>query len=184
MKRRTLIRAVGAAGIAGIAGCTRSGPVGGGGGDGGTDTPTDTPTGNQTDTPTGTDTADSTPTQSPSSGRPEMTGRSFEVTGNECGQGVNRATVEWTDRTVRVTGVISGSNACYTAELRQTRYDADADELLVAVRSYEPENTSYCADCTVDIDYRSEFEFDGGTPRTVSVRHNGERVRRARADGS
>lgn len=113
-----------------------------------------------------------------------MTGRSFEVTNSECGQGANRATVEWTDRTVRVTGVIVGSNGCYTAELRRAQYDADADELLVAVRSYEDEEGYSCTMCTVDIDYRSEFEFDGGTPGTVIVRHNGERVRRARADGS
>lgn len=178
MKRRTLIRAVAAGGIGGITGCVGSKP----GGDGSTDGSTESPTEEPTDTPTGTATPGSTPTSSP--GPPRLTGQSFEVIYEECGNGTDRASVEWGDRTVTVTGIISGSNGCYTAELGRAKYDADADELRVDVRSYEPEDASNCTMCIVDIDYRSELEFEGGTPETVSVRHNGDSVERATADGS
>lgn len=178
MKRRTLIRAVAAGGIGGITGCVGSEPDGGGS----TDGPTESPTGEPTDTPTGTATPRSTPTSTP--GPPRLTGRSFEVVDKECGNETNRATVEWAERTVTVTGVISGSNGCYTAEMRRAKYDSDEDELRVDVRSYNTNEDSKCIQCTVDIDYRSEFEFEGGTPETVTVRHNGDRVERASTDGS
>lgn len=203
MKRRTFVRAIAGAGISGIAGCTETGPGQGGPGNTATDTPTDAPTGEPTDTATGTptgtptdvspgeptDTATDTPpsgspptsepTPTPTPGSPRVTGTSFEVVENTCGEKKNRATVEWTDRSVKVTGVISGSNACYTAELERARYDAEADELRVDVRSYNPETQTACAQCIVEIDYRSTVEFEGGTPGSVVVRHNGDRVERA-----
>lgn len=178
MKRRTLIRAVAVGGIGGITGCVGSDPDGGGSTAGPTESPTEEPT----DTPTGTATPRSTPTSTP--GHPRLTGRSFEVVDGECGNETNRATVEWAERTVTVTGVISGSNGCYTAELQRAKYDSDEDELRVDVQSYEPEDASNCTMCIVQIDYRSEFEFEGRTPETVTVRHNGDRVERASADGS
>lgn len=187
MKRRTFVRAIAGAGIAGIAGCTETGPGQGGPGNTATDTPTDAPTGEPTDTATGTSsdtppsgsppTSEATPTPTP--GSPRVSGTSFEVVENTCGEEKNRATVEWTDRSVKVTGVVNGANPCYTAELERARYDGEADELRVDVRSYNPETQTACAQCIVEIDYRSTVEFEGGTPGSVVVRHNGDRVERA-----
>lgn len=177
MKRRTLLRAVAAASAAGIAGCTGTGPGGGGP----ADSPTDSPTGTPADSPTGTpaDSPTDTPTPTPTPGPPELTGQSFEVLDKGCGTGTDRATVKRNDQTVTVTGVISGSNGCYTAELERARYDAGADELRVNVRSFDPGDEAACMQCIVDIDYRATFEFEGGRPGSVTVRHNGERVRTA-----
>lgn len=196
MKRRTLLRvaAVGGAGL--LTGCTEGG--GGAVPDSPTGSPTPTPTAGSTETETTpTDGADDTPTESatdeptpteestpteeptateesPSSSR-EMTDRSFEVVDRSCGEGANRASVErGTDRVV-VDGVIDGRNGCYTAELERAEYDDGAGELTVDVRSFE-EDGEACTQCIVDVDYRATFEFDRGTPDTVTVRHDGDRV--------
>lgn len=125
-----------------------------------------------TDTPT--------PTPDPA----ELIGQSFEVREKGCETGTDRATIGRDVPTVTVTGVISGSNACYTAALQRARYAADADELRVDVRSFDPEEEDICAQCIVAIDYRATFEFEGGLSGTVIVRHNGERVARATPEDS
>jgi len=124
------------------------------------------------------------PAASPTSDPPELTGQSFEVREKGCGNGTDRATIAHDAPTVTVTGGIRGSNACYTAELRRARYDADADELRVEVRSFDPEEEDICAQCIVDIDYRATFEFEAGPPGTVTVRHNGEQVATATPENS
>lgn len=175
MKRRALLRAVAATGpvwSATIAGCT------------GTDVPGDGTPGSPTETGGGTPTPTATATPTPTSGRTRLTGEEFTVLDSGCGTGSNRATVEWADRTVTVTGVISGRNGCYTAELKNARYVEDADELRVGVRSYNPNTEAACTQCIVDIEYRSTFEFEGGLPDTVVVGHNGERVERAESDSN
>lgn len=103
-----------------------------------------------------------------------MTDRSFEVLQTECGGGENHASVARGDDRVVVEGTIDGRNGCYTAELDRAEYDADA--LTVAVWSYESDEAANCTQCMVNIDYRATFEFEGGTPDEVTVRHNGEHV--------
>lgn len=188
MQRRTLLCAAAVAGAGALAGCADTDPDPGGPGDGSTDSPTGSPTDSPTDSPTGTDdgsgnsptdspTESPTPTEEPGSGSRRVTGRSFEVRDNSCGQGEDSATVERGDDRVVVDGTISGRNSCYTAELKEARYDEGADELTVAVRSYEDRaDDEACMECIVDIDYRATVEFEGGTPGEVTVRHNGERV--------
>lgn len=105
-----------------------------------------------------------------------MTDRSFEVHNRECGNGENKASVESGNHKVVIDGIIDGQNRCYTADLERARYDDDADELIVAVQSYESNDGGTCAQCIVDIDYRATFEFEGGTPGEVTVQHNGEPV--------
>lgn len=197
MHRRTLLRttAVGATGL--LAGCLdgeepsgRTGTPGtdgasptGTGSDGShegtaTGTPTDdgagTPTETDDRTPTGTDRGTAT---DDGSGSNAMVGRSFEVVGTECGQGANRADVSRGDDRVDVDGTISGRNGCYTAELEQATYDDGADELTVAVRSYDDSDGGYCQQCIVDVEYRASFEFRDGTPDEVTVVHDGDHVR-------
>lgn len=192
MKRRVLLRAVAAGGAGLLAGC-----VGGEDGAGATDSPTRSPTDSPTESPTDASTASPTaddatdspgddPTDSPTE-RPtstpettpdsrELTDRSFEVRDRSCGDGTNRASVDRGDDRVVVEGTIDGRNGCYTAELAQARYDDGGDELTVDVRSDESDEGGMCTQCITDIDYRATFEFDGGTPDVVTVRHDGERV--------
>ena len=104
-------------------------------------------------------------------------GRSFEVVSSECGQGENRADVSRSDDRVDVDGTIGGSNGCYTAELQDATYDDGADELTVAVRSYDDsDGGEVCQDCIVDVDYRASVEFRDGTPGEVTVVHDGDHV--------
>lgn len=146
--------------------------------DAGAGTPTDdgaeTPTETDEDTPTETDRETAT---DDGSGSNEMVGRSFEVVGTECGQGVQRATVERSGNRVDVDGTIRGQNGCYTAELEDATYDEGADELTVAVRAVDgSSDRESCQECIVDVDYRATFEFRDGTPDEVSVHHDGDHV--------
>lgn len=182
MKRRVLLRAAAAGGAGLLAGC-----VGGEEGRGATASPTESPTASPTASPTdSTDSPTDEPTDSPTerststtetaSGSRELTDSSFEVLDRSCGDGTNRASVDRGDDRVVVEGTIDGRNGCYTAELERARYDDGADELTVDVRSYESDESDMCTQCITDIDYRGTFEFDEGTPDTVTVRHDGDRV--------
>jgi hypothetical protein len=162
-----------------------SGDDGGAGGDGEATDDESTGTGTSDDegeeTPEGTDdspTETDEPTETPgeSEGSNAMVERSFEVGGVECGQGANRADVSRGGDSVDVDGTIRGRNGCYTAELEAATYDDGADELTVAVRSYDDSDGEYCQQCLVDVDYRASFEFEDGTPGEVTVVHNGDRV--------
>lgn len=136
--------------------------------------PTETDTTSDEETPTGTD--EGTATDDGGSGSNEIVDRSFDEGGSECGEGTDRAEVTRGDDRVDVAGTISGRNSCYTAELAEATYDDEADELTVAVRSYEDSDGGYCQQCIVDIDYRAAVEFRDGTPGEVTVVHNDEHV--------
>lgn len=179
MNRRELLGSAGVVGAV-LAGCVTDGPSApGNDGDdpgGGTSSPDGT---DDTDSPQGTDgTGGSTDTP----GEPAITDRSFEVTDQGCGTGENAASVTFGDDDVTVVGTISGANACYTAELEEATYDAEADEMTVSVRSHDPTTERACADCIVDIDYETRISFHGGLPGEVEVEHNGELVTTARRD--
>lgn len=167
--RRTLLVRAGACGALALAGCLGAGTP-----DGTTGTPTDTPT--------------STP--APVS----LENASLRVTGAGCGQEVDAADVEFRPegRIVRVTGTIPGSDACRTAVLAGTDYDADADRfrVVVATERREPtDGTTGCAQCIVELDYEVTCEFadPGGLPGAVEVVHGTGEDRRvvttARDDG-
>lgn len=170
MNRRELLQVAGASAGALLAGCLDSGDGTGG-------TPGNSPTDSPTDSPTPT----SSPTASPSPTEPDdpasVSGTSFDVVSVDCGEGKNQATVSFGEH-VSVTGVVRGSNTCYTAELESMDYDTQADRLTVRVRSYVPESegTAACGQCIVDIDYDAEVRFDGDNPQTVVVKHNGKEV--------
>lgn len=163
---------------------TQAGGAGGDGGSGDDGESTDEPTDDgatETDTSTGetetpAETDGGTPTDDGGSGSNEVVDRSFEVGGTECGQGANRADVSRDDDRVDVDGTIGGRNGCYTAELEAATYDEGADELTVAVRSYDDSDGEACQQCIVDVDYRAAVEFEDGTPGAVTVVHNGEHV--------
>lgn len=189
MNRRGLMITAAAVGAGIIPGCTDTVDGGGDGSPSGTSEPTeqsegsatepsadptesppDSPEGSQTESPPGS------PSDSPSSESKQMTARSFEVLDRGCGEGENSASVRRGQDQIEVEGTIRGSNTCYTAELDRAVYDDEADNLTVEVRSYEPDDATACAQCIVDIEYRATFDFQGGTPQEVTVRHNGEHV--------
>lgn len=154
MNRRTLLRTGATVAALGLAGCTQPGD----------DPSDDLP---PTDTPEGQDTSEPTP-------EPGVESRTFEVIDSACGEGRNEATVRRDGGRVIVEGVIGGRNSCYTARLQSVSYEGE--ELRVEVEAYQPDEMAACAQCLVDIEYEATIAFDGGSPDTVIVTHNGELV--------
>jgi hypothetical protein len=106
----------------------------------------------------------------------------FEVRGTECGSGENKATISHEpigsmSGRVTVEGSISGNNSCYNARLESITYDNT--QLCVSVSAYLPEanQDTICAECIVDIDYRTVLRYNGVSGIGVAVMHNSEHVR-------
>lgn len=77
--------------------------------------------------------------------------------------------------TVTVTGRILGNNTCYTARLQEVK-TADRT-MLVEIESYEDAGEDGgCFAAEVEIKYELLVEFEGESPASVTVRHNGEVV--------
>lgn len=144
MKRRTLLGSIGLLGAGSLAGCT-----------------------------TGTRVVDEETTTTVGSVEPAVAGTDFEVRDQGCGNTVNEATVSFEGDAVVVEGTIAGSDACKTAELADATYDPDADELQVTVAAVDREEAGVCAQCIVEIDYRTTVSFSGGLPPSVVVSHEG-----------
>ena len=171
MKRRALL-AVAAAATAGTTGCLDDGT----GSDDPDSTPTETDAPTETAEPTRTDepTETETPTETPEAEETRMADREFEVTRVECGSEYDGPHVTTEDGVVTVEGTLDGSNTCYTAELVTAEYDAEADELHVAVESVEDrEEGEACAECIVEIEYVARFEFENGEPSSVRADQRG-----------
>lgn len=159
MKRRefTKTAAIGALGLGttlGLAGCTDDGDGGGGNGDG----------------------------ENGGGNTVEIESTNFEVVGRESGTQVNEAEIR-RDRegdyyVIEIDGTIWGSDSCETARLAGADYDSGADELVVDVETYTPEEMqdSACAQAIQEIEYRAAVSFVGSYPRTVLVNHDGEQV--------
>lgn len=174
VKRRTVLRSA-AAGLAGLAGCVSTGD---GPSPGSTDTATPTPTATRSPTATRTPTDSPTPTatRTPSPDSRRIVGRSFEVTGRECGTGEGGASVTLDAPRILVEGTAVGPNGCATARLDAASYDPETDVLTVSVRVYQPTDADVCTQCLTDVDYRACVRFEGGSPGCVRVVHDGEVV--------
>jgi hypothetical protein len=177
VKRRSLLRGLGAAVAFSVAGCASDGSPENDGTD--TDEPTDTDGSTPTDTPTDgpVDTragspmtdggGDGTPTDG--GGTDGVTDQSLSITDSGCGAEVDEASVSFDDG-VTVTGTIWGNDACYTATLRDIRYTDG--ELVVAVAAESTAETdTACAPCITEIDYEVSVTFDGDGPESVTVAH-------------
>lgn len=207
MKRRTLLRGLGAAGTLALTGCLSDGP-----GDQPTDTdePAATPSDDPANTdgpaetpdrdgdtvteshPGGTDdqspmpsdspddTASETPDSEPSATPSGVADRSFAVTDSGCGAQTDDASVAFDGNagTVTVTGTIWGNNACYTAVLSDVRLDGGTLTVVVGSESDAGTDTM-CAECITEIDYEATVALDSALPREVVVvhRHDGEDTR-------
>lgn len=106
----------------------------------------------------------------------------FSVESRGCGQGTDRASVEFETGSVRVDGVIGGSNTCESAALESV---AMADGTLrVIVATVMPETgTPACGQCLTDINYHLQVAYDGPAPETVVVVHDETVVRRVAGPG-
>jgi len=103
-----------------------------------------------------------------------MTDTEFTIRQTESGTEIDEATVTFDGTTVTVEGTIWGADGCTTAELVAAGYDAEADELTVAVATTKPESTAdlACTQATVEIDYRAMVLFENRLPGRVVVTHN------------
>lgn len=166
MDRRTYLATLAGIATGTVAGCVGSG-AGGDDNGGGDDTPSPTPT-------------------EPPAATPAMGDPSFERTG-DCDSG-GSATVSVASNgheEVVVEGCIVGANGCSQAVLGSVDYAAAADELTVVVGTEEERGEDEaCTQALVYRGYRVAVPFEGGTPATTAVVHDGAEGRRevARAD--
>lgn len=160
MKRRTFLTTLAAGTTAAAAGCIGdsddAGPGGNGNGNG-----------------SGNGSNDTTTQRSVT-----LASTDFSVVSQDCGQGTDDSDVTYRASAVAVEGVISASDTCYTARMKDATYDPDADTLTVAVETYVPEENEGkpCAQCLVDIEYAATMNFEGGVPAKVVVTHGGKQV--------
>ena len=151
MRRREFVSAAAAVGAAGVTGCI----------DGGDGNETD---GNETDNEGG--------------GEAAVTGTSFDVSSVRGGDVGESASYSFEDGTLRVTGVIVGSDSCKTAELGDARYDGERESVVVEVVTADSEDAGdVCAQVLTPVRYEAtvEVEYDGEAPPVV-VTHDGEEV--------
>lgn len=104
-------------------------------------------------------------------------GTSFAVLGRGAGRDTPKAAVEFdtaADRIV-VRGAIEGSDGCKTAELSGVGYDAEADEVTIAVGTTDRPGTGdqLCSQQLIGISYEAGVTFADDVPRLVSVVHDG-----------
>ncbi|WP_254544050.1 hypothetical protein [Halomarina pelagica] len=110
-------------------------------------------------------------------GASSITGEQFQAQSSNCGQGKESASVTFPGGDqVKVTGVISGKNACHSARLGDVSLEGGT--LTVPVQTYVPEQmkNATCSQCIVDIEYQASFTFGGEVPQRVVVTHHGEQV--------
>ncbi|MFW5903539.1 MAG: hypothetical protein ACOCS7_02245 [Halolamina sp.] len=167
MKRRVLLKRMGALGGAGaVAGCLGEGGSPGGGGDedgGAGGDGDDTPTATATETPTATPTEEPTPT---------VANEAIETEETDCtSEEQQQASVSFESETVVVDGAIQSPDPCHEATLETVEYAPDADRLTVGVGLKDEEGA--CESCLGIVKYRAEIGFDAALPGHVTVEHVG-----------
>ena len=175
MKRRTLLRELGAVGAAvSLAGCIadREGLQSDESGDG----ENDDAGGNESDGSDGDGTSDDgtaddgTADDEPDS-VPSIESSSITTGERQCGSR-NDATVAFEDAAVAIDGTVAAPDPCREAAIETAEYDAEADELRVAVGTAEA-GDDICADCIAEVAYEARVEFADGLPGRSVVRHEG-----------
>lgn len=152
MKRRDVLKGVGALGGLGmVTGClSETGGTGGG---------------ETTET-----------TEPPTSEQPSisMTNEQIETTEKNCKSSEPGADVTYkTDaNAVAIDGILEASDPCHTAEFKDSAYDTAANELSVDVKA-KAEDVGACQQCVGEIHYTAEVSFENGLPATVTVNHVG-----------
>lgn len=117
----------------------------------------------------GSPTPTATPEQVP--GSPGVTEPRLDVTGRECGEGANRASVAVLDDRVMIEGTIAGSDTCDTAALSGVSRREDGALTITVGAVRESDGTEACAQCITDIDYTATIPFDTPAPERVVVIH-------------
>ncbi len=107
----------------------------------------------------------------------ELTGRRVETRSQDCLEGdseVSRAAVTREGSETIVDGAAQTPDPCHEAAFERVAYDADAGVLTVDL-TFES-TKSICKQCVGVVEYRCVFEFAGGLPERVVVRHDGQPV--------
>lgn len=107
----------------------------------------------------------------------ELTGRRVETRSQNCLEGdseVSRAAVTREGSETIVDGAVQTPDPCHEAAFERVAYDADAGVLTVDL-TFES-TKSICKQCVGVVEYRCVFEFAGGLPERVIVRHDGQPV--------
>jgi hypothetical protein len=162
MRRRDVLKYVGASTTVGVTGCLgeTEGNEPGNGNDG-----------NQTDGDD--DSSDGTDNNGDGT---TVTGTSFSVSSRRGEDAEESASFWFEDGTLNVRGTIVGSDACKTAELESAEYDDERGALVVSVGTVDAEDAGdSCAEVLTSIQYEAAVEFDGEQPSVV-VTHDGEEV--------
>lgn len=174
MDRRTLLSASLAVIGSTVTGCLEGGgDMGDSNDSGGTTDPTNTNYPEDGDTSDRTNTDDSSEDER---GTTEQTlfEAHFEVL-SESYEGEESASVSFDEDTVVVTGIIMGSNGCYTARIDEARIEDNT--LAVSVESYEnAEEGQDCPTAHIYIEYEATFTLQRDLVESVRVEHNGEHV--------
>ncbi|WP_346775213.1 hypothetical protein [Halomicrobium mukohataei] len=89
---------------------------------------------------------------------------------NDCGQTTSDATVSFGEH-VAVSGTIWAPDPGWTAVLSAASYDADDDELTVAVGVEPRDDSGPVVQCIAEIEYRVTATFSDGLPGSVTVTH-------------
>lgn len=163
MRRRRLLKYVGAGAAVGATGCLSEGS---GGPTNETDNRDDP--GNDTDDGNGTGNDGSVTT---------VTDTSFSVVSRSEGGAEESASYRFEDRTLDVRGTVLGSDACKTAELESVEYDEERGAVVVNVVTVNVEdaNRRMCNEVITPVEYEATVSFDGEQPSVV-VTHDGEEV--------
>lgn len=162
MRRREVLKYVGAGAAVGATGC-----VGGG----------NSEPGNQTDTDgNGTDSDGSGNGTNDDGSGTTVTETSFSVVSEGGGDKQESASFWFEDGMLNVRGVIVGSDLCKTAELESSEYDAESDALVVSVVTVDAEDApEACGEALKPIEYEATVGFEGEQPGLL-LRHDGEEV--------
>lgn len=116
----------------------------------------------------------STGTNSGCPGGSGLKNSSFEVVSTECGTGKDKSSASFETNSLRVSGTITGADACHTAKLK--RVLCEGETFTVSVQTYKPKNNDPCSMCVTDIEYEAAFTFENGLPQQIVVRHDGSDV--------
>lgn len=99
---------------------------------------------------------------------PELGGVSVSSGEGDCGS-VDRATVAFDERAVRVDGAMRTPDPCHDVTVRAADYDRSTDTLGLVLEAVS--EGGGCVDCVGEVPYEASAAFANDYPREVVVRH-------------
>ncbi len=100
---------------------------------------------------------------------PTLVDRSFTVEGVAPGND-SRASANISEDEIELTGTITGSSSCQTAQLAGCCIIDE--EFVAAIETVEPDDEEVCLPHLTEITYRARFQFEPASPQRVTVIHD------------